>query len=223
MHRVIPFAVVVPALVLAACKGEEEPTTTAPAVDCVADETTEPLSAVQAPDWPAGLQDAITNYRELDGRWRADACGTAITVTINTLDSLDSDLELVTGSLPEGNLCGCTHDPTRPNDGDLDIIARTTIDLSFIDYPEEGFSDENAGNVGTVPIAFYAQGSPIQMRACTEVIVPPVLLLDYRDTQVTFRVGSDGSPSGVVTLVGPDVPDASCELTDWQYLGDSGN
>lgn len=218
MNRAIPFALVA----MFACKGEE-PTPTAPAVDCTADEETATLQSVQAPDWPDGLQAAIETYRSLDGRWSAEACGEPIRVTINTRDTLDTDLRIVTNPLPADNLCGCTHDPDRPTDGELEIIARTTIDLAFLDYPEAGFSEENAGNVGTVPIAFYAPGSPQQMRSCAEVIVPPVLLLDHRDTQVTFRVGADGTPSGVVTLVGPDVADASCDLTNWTYLGDSGN
>jgi hypothetical protein len=50
--------------------------------------------------------------------------------------------------------------------------------------------------------------------------VPPILLLDYRDTEVTFRSGDDGI-SGFVTLVGPDIADAGCALTNFVRVGDN--
>lgn len=207
------------ALGAAACKGGE-PTDTPPDVDCVADETTQTLQQVAAPDWPEGLQDRIDAYRELDGRWTADACGETINVAIRTIQVLDTDLDLVTSPLPEGNICGCTLDPDEPKDGDLTVMARTTMDIFFQDYPEEGFREESAGNLANVPVAFFGGGTDMLMRACTTAIVPPILLLDYRDTEVAFRVDASG-PSATVTLVGPDVADASCDVTGWVRVGDN--
>jgi hypothetical protein len=206
------------ALALTACNGDEPTEPTAPVVDCENDETTVALQSVQSPDWPDGLQDAIDRYRALEGRYTAEACGEPIRVTIRPNEVVDTSVEIVTEPLPADNTCGCTFDPAFPADGALDIIARTTVDITVLDYPEEGFREENAGSLVDVPVAIYSDGSALTMRACTTELVPPVLLLDYRDVEFTFRV-EGGNLSGNVSLVGPDIPDATCTLSNFVRTG----
>lgn len=207
-------------LALSACKDKDPTEPTAPVVDCVADETSTPIMNVASTEWPEGLQEAIDLYRSLDGRYTAEACGSEVRVTIRTNDIIDTAVQIVTNPLETGNDCGCTFDPAYPKDGDLPIIARTTLDITVLDYPEPGFSDENAGNLADVPVAIFGGGGGLTLRACAEALVPPVLLLDYRDAQLTFRAEGENL-SGNVSLVGPDISDSSCTLSNWTRTGNN--
>lgn len=203
----------------AACKGT--PTETDPVVDC-STEGTALLSSVPVPEWPAGLEAAIDELNSLDGRWTAMACDTPINVSIRTPPPTNTGalVEVVTTDLFPGNTCGCTIDPSNPKDGDLDIIARTEIDVSVQNYPNEGFREESAGNVSGLPVALYAGADGMLIRGCTTELVPPILGLPWTDTDFIFRSGSSGITASV-RLWGENTGDDTCALTNWVRVGDN--
>lgn len=208
---------VAPLALIAACKGKDD--TDTDVEDCTA-YTTKRLGTIAVTDWPAGLAEAQQAYTALDGRWSAEACGTPIGVTITTIPDV-ANIEVVESGLPAGNGCGCTHDPANANDGDLSPIAYTTLNLGVEDYPNDAFNLENAGNVPSVPVAFFNDSSgAMRVRACVNHLVPPVLQLDVTDTLITLRNGDNGV-SGNVEITGDGVPGESCTLTGWVRLGDN--
>ena len=219
--RTTPTRAVLAALVtvgLMACNGSDGDSDTA-ALDCDSVGTV-PLGTVAVPDWPAGMAEAQQAYQDLDGSWTADACGTRIGVQFTTIPDV-ANIQLVQDGLPPGNTCGCTSDPDNPDDGVLNIIGYTTINISVSDYPEPEFREENAGNVPAVPVALFDGGDGIRARACTNHLVPPILMSDWTDTLLAITTG-DAGPAGVVQIVGDDVQPKVCDLTDWQQVG-SGN
>ena len=208
----------IPTLLGLGCSGGETDPPTPTDDDCTV-EGSSPLSNVAVPDQPAGLQDAIQRYRELDGRWTASACGDMVNVTIRTMQILDSTLDVITTPLEPGNGCGCTLDPDEPNDGDLDVIARTTMDITVQNYPDPDFSEESAGNVANMAVSFFSSGD-FTIRACATTPVPPILMSPYFDTELTFRAGPSGE-SGFVNIIGAGQPDKGCALTGWTKVGDN--
>ncbi|MEZ4321048.1 MAG: hypothetical protein R3F61_26450 [Myxococcota bacterium] len=204
-------------LVLGACKGNDD--TDTDVVDCEA-YTTKTLGSIAVTDWPAGMAEAQTAYTALDGRWTAEACGETIGVTITTIPDV-ANIEVIDQGLPAGNPCGCTHDPSNANDGDLSLIAVTTLNLGVENYPHPAFSEENAGNVPNVPVSLFNDSSGnLRVRACINHLVPPVLRLDLTDNLITIRNGDNGV-SGNVELTGEGVAPESCTLTNWVRLGDN--
>jgi hypothetical protein len=211
------LAVVTAALLapLSACKsdGDDSDTDT---LDCDAIDTV-PLGTVAVSEWPAGMAEAQQAYQDLDGSWTADACGTRIGVQFTTIPDV-ANIQLVQDGLPPGHSCGCTSDPDNPDDGLLNVIAYTTINISVSDYPEPEFREENAGNVPSVPVALFDGADGIRVRACTNHLVPPILMSDWTDTLIAIT-NSDSGPAGVVQIVGDDVQPKVCDLTDWTAVG----
>ena len=203
-------------LALFACKGPED--TDTDVVDCNAYSSAR-LGTIPVTEWPDGLAEAQAAYTALDGRWTAEACGTPIGVTISTIPDV-ANIEVIQTPLPPGNDCGCTHDPSNPDDATLNPIAYTTLDLGVENYPHDGFSLENAGNVPGVPVALFGGSGDLRVRACVNHLVPPILELDYTDNLITLRNGDSGV-SGNVELVGEGVAPEACPLTNWVRVGDN--
>lgn len=201
---------------LSACKGGDTDIDT-DAIDCDG-YTSTPLATIAVPDWPAGMQEAVQAYEALDGTWSATACGEPITVVMRTIPD-SADIEVVQTPIAAGNTCGCTHDPSNPNDAALDPIAYTTLDLAVVNYPHEGFREENAGNVPGVPIALF-NDPDLTVRGCINHLVPPILRLDYTDNLITIRNGASGV-SGQASLTGDGVQPSTCVITDWVRTGAS--
>lgn len=203
-----------------ACKGT--PSETDSGIDCNTEDTMT-LQSVPVQEWPAGLEEAIDQLAALDGRYTATACGdTDVNVSIRTPSSAEAAtmVEVVTLALQSGHDCGCTIDMSQPKDGDLTVIGYSTMDIFVEDYPNEGFREENAGNVSEIPVALFTNSAGLVVRGCTTELVPPVLGLPWTDTDVVFRAGQAGL-SMDVRLWGGDIPDDSCAITNLTRVGDN--
>ncbi len=197
---------------LTACGGTDTPTDPVDLDPC--DEmTTAPLPSVPSDEWPAGLSDAIVNFRDVAGTWRTDQCGddddwVQLKITVPP----EEEIQIITGGVDPAAPCGCTSDPDYGSDYEMDPIATVPVEVYVSDYTDPAINVKTF----TLDLVFYGEGQPLDLRACAQDPIDPALGTPWSDATVLFRIDGVGALSGTLAVSNTDRDFEACHLGNWE-------
>ena len=176
------------------CGGDDEGTNTQ-ALACENSIEVMPLGSVPQTEWPDGVAEGIDNYLAIGGTYSVtNSCGggsTTITITTSTQELLSSEMDVITTPWPGTRDCGCLTDSKFPSDSRLNAVAmHDKIEFFIRDFDDPGVAGVSLVDGGSV--VMYAPGDPVELRACINTFIDPLIGSAYETYTALIRMEPSG-------------------------------
>ena len=154
------------------------------------DRTTTPLTDLPSDQWPAGLDAAVTAYKNLSGTWEAASCfDESQTVTIKIVAVPIEEIDIITAGISSEVPCGCVNDPSYGHDGTYNPVAIVPeIQVSLEMEDEEGIDPGIDNQTFQLAGGMFGPDQPIMYRGCASDTIEPYLESAYDQVAVAIRL-----------------------------------